>query len=91
MTNLVPAMDFLTERNGPSPAGTFGLVVALLLIVLLMASELRLPWSEKRPPGPVASREPEEVREGRDLYWAVVWVLLLTLVIIVVERFVVLA
>jgi hypothetical protein len=91
MSTIVPAVAFLMERHGPTPAGYFGLSVALLLIVLLVARQLRESWSDHAPPGPLPVREPDSARDGRALHWAVVLVLLAVLVIVVLERLVVLA
>ena len=89
--NTLPVIVFLFERKGPQPAGSEGLALALLLIVLLLGHQLREPWSDRTPPGPIPLREPSAMSESRHLYWSVVLVMTVGLLIVVLERFVVLS
>lgn len=89
MRLLVPALDVVLERLAPPPAGSVGLVLALVAVAVLVLHELRAPSRWRTPPGPMPSARLVAAREGRAHFWATAAVLCLTLGVIVVERVVV--
>jgi hypothetical protein len=90
MIGLLLVLGSWPDRQGPSPAGAAGLALALVTLAVLVAYQLRPPWSVQVAPGPVRIRVPVSVGESRHLYWATAGSLVLALGVVVVERIVVL-